>query len=78
MRVELENGASVDETNKVVKAMENRLKKEKDVDVFVSLVGTTQEESFRGSGKGNIAEVYVKMMPIDEPQEIDISSLRMK
>ncbi|WP_406687373.1 efflux RND transporter permease subunit [Rossellomorea vietnamensis] len=66
MRVELDNGASVDETNKVVKAIEGRLKKEKDVDVFVSLVGTTQEESFRGSGKGNIAEVYVKMMPLDE------------
>ncbi|MEI2664984.1 efflux RND transporter permease subunit [Rossellomorea sp. LJF3] len=66
MRVELDNGASVDETNKVVKAIEGRLKKEKDVDVFVSLVGTTQEESFRGSGKGNIAEVYVKMVPLDE------------
>ncbi|CAN7455999.1 efflux RND transporter permease subunit [Rossellomorea sp. LjRoot5] len=66
MRVELDNGASVDETNKVVKAIEGRLEKEKDVDVFVSLVGTTQEESFRGSGKGNIAEVYVKMVPLDE------------
>ncbi|MFI8686527.1 efflux RND transporter permease subunit [Rossellomorea sp. NPDC077527] len=66
MRVELGNGASVDETNKVVKAIEKELKKEKDVDVFVSLVGTTQEESFRGSTKGNIAEVYVKMKPLEE------------
>jgi hydrophobic/amphiphilic exporter-1 (mainly G- bacteria), HAE1 family len=66
MRVELENGASVEETNKVVNAIEEKLKKEKDVDVFVSLVGTTQEESFRGSGKGNIAEVYVKMKPLDD------------
>ncbi|WP_226677614.1 efflux RND transporter permease subunit [Rossellomorea aquimaris] len=66
MRVELENGASVDETNKVVKAIEDKLEKEKDVDVFVSLVGTTQEESFRGSAKGNIAEIYVKMKPLNE------------
>ncbi|MDX8345762.1 efflux RND transporter permease subunit [Rossellomorea sp. YZS02] len=66
MRVELENGASIDETNKVVKAIEDKLEKEKDVDVFVSLVGTTQEESFRGSAKGNIAEIYVKMKPLNE------------
>ncbi|PFA66334.1 MFS transporter [Bacillus sp. AFS015802] len=66
MRVELENGASVEETNKVVKAIEDRLEQEKDVDVFVSLVGTTQEESFRGSTKGNIAEVYVKMKPLEK------------
>ncbi|MHA7136035.1 efflux RND transporter permease subunit [Rossellomorea arthrocnemi] len=66
MRVELDNGASVEETNKVVNAIEDRLEKEKDVDVFVSLVGTTQEESFRGSSKGNIAEVYVKMKPLED------------
>jgi hydrophobic/amphiphilic exporter-1 (mainly G- bacteria), HAE1 family len=66
MRVELENGASVEETNKVVNAIEERLEKEKEVDVFVSLVGTTQEESFRGSSKGNIAEVYVKMKPLED------------
>ncbi|KAA0565383.1 efflux RND transporter permease subunit [Bacillus sp. CH30_1T] len=66
LRVELDNGASVEETNKVVNAIEDRLEKEKDVDVFVSLVGTTQEESFRGSSKGNIAEVYVKMKPLED------------
>ncbi|MBN8194533.1 efflux RND transporter permease subunit [Bacillus sp. NTK074B] len=66
MRVELNNGASVEETNKVVKAIEDKLEKENDVDVFVSLVGTTQEESFRGSAKGNIAEIYVKMKPLNE------------
>ncbi len=66
MRVELENGASVEETNHVVNAIEERLEKEKEVDVFVSLVGSTQEESFRGSSKGNIAEVYVKMKPLKD------------
>ncbi len=69
MKVELENGASVDETNKVVKAVEKNLKKQKDVDVFVSLVGTTQEESFRGTEKGNIAEIYVKMNDMENRNE---------
>ncbi|WP_173105340.1 efflux RND transporter permease subunit [Bacillus sp. KH172YL63] len=66
MRVELENGASVDETNKVVEAIEERLDKESEVDIFVSLIGSTQEESFRGGSKANIAEVYVKMKPIKD------------
>jgi hydrophobic/amphiphilic exporter-1 (mainly G- bacteria), HAE1 family len=66
MRVELENGSSIKETNKTVKAIEKNLEGHKDVDVFVSLVGTTQEESFRGSEKGNIAEIYVKMKPLEE------------
>ncbi|WP_064092321.1 efflux RND transporter permease subunit [Rossellomorea aquimaris] len=69
MKVELENGASVDETNKVVKEIEDQLKEETDVDVFVSLVGTTQEESFRGNEKGNIAEIYVKMKPLEDRKQ---------
>ncbi|MEG9296412.1 efflux RND transporter permease subunit [Mangrovibacillus sp. Mu-81] len=66
MRVELENGSSKAETDKVVKAIEQNLETQKDVAVFVSLVGTTQEESFRGSEKGNVAEVYVKMKPLED------------
>jgi hydrophobic/amphiphilic exporter-1 (mainly G- bacteria), HAE1 family len=65
MRVELENGTSLEETNNVVASIEDQLDKEKDVDVYVSLVGTTQEESFRGSGSANIAEIYVKMKPLE-------------
>ncbi|MCA1056672.1 efflux RND transporter permease subunit [Rossellomorea aquimaris] len=66
MRVELENGTSIDETNKTVESIEKNLKGQEDVEVFVSLVGTTQEESFRGSEKANVAEVYVKMKPLKE------------
>ncbi len=65
MRVELENGTSLEETNNVVASIEDQLDKEKDVDVYVSLVGTTQEESFRGSESANIAEIYVKMKPLE-------------
>ncbi|HZG73388.1 MAG TPA: efflux RND transporter permease subunit [Chondromyces sp.] len=66
MEVELENGASLEETNKVVAALEDKLKEENEVDVYVSLVGTTQEDSFRGTGKSNEAEIYVKMRSLDE------------
>jgi hydrophobic/amphiphilic exporter-1 (mainly G- bacteria), HAE1 family len=66
MRVELENGSSKAETDKVVKAIERNLETQKDVAVYVSLVGTTQEESFRGSEKSNVAEVYVKMEPLED------------
>ncbi|OKL37293.1 efflux RND transporter permease subunit [Domibacillus mangrovi] len=62
VRVETEHGTSLEETDKVVKAVEDVLAKEKDTQVYVSLIGTTQEDSFRGTGKENEAEMYVKMM----------------
>ncbi|RLQ97123.1 efflux RND transporter permease subunit [Falsibacillus albus] len=64
--VKLENGTSLSETNKVVQSIEGQLKKEKDVDVYVSLVGSTQEDAFRGSGSTNEAEIYIKMKPLSK------------
>ncbi len=61
IRVELENGTALAETEKVTAAMEKELAEEEDVDTFVGLVGTTQEGSFRGSKNANVAEFYVKM-----------------
>lgn len=69
MRVELENGSSVNETNAVVKAIEGELENEKNVQTAVSLVGTDQEQSFRGGKSGNIAEIYVKMKPFDDREQ---------
>ncbi|OZI12291.1 MFS transporter [Bacillaceae bacterium SAS-127] len=66
MRVELENGTSLQETNRVMEAIENELEKQKDVDVFVSLIGSTQEDSFRGTGSTNVAELYVKLDPLEK------------
>ncbi|WP_034332212.1 efflux RND transporter permease subunit [Bacillus sp. J37] len=63
--VELENGSSLSETTKVVTAIEEELEEEDDVDLYVSLIGTTQEESFRGTGRTNIAEIYVKLKDLD-------------
>lgn len=64
--VTLENGTALSETDKVIKKMEEVLQKEKDVDFFVSLVGSTQEDTFRGSGKANTAEIYIKMKALEE------------
>jgi hydrophobic/amphiphilic exporter-1 (mainly G- bacteria), HAE1 family len=66
IRVSLEDGVALSETEQVVKEVENVLKKESDIDVLVSLIGSTQEESFRGTSQNNIAEIYVKMKPLDE------------
>lgn len=66
MNVELENGAALSETEKVVELIENRLKDDKAVNTYVSLIGTTQEASFQGTSKANTAEIYVKMEPLEE------------
>lgn len=61
VRVETESGTSLEETNKVVEAVEQVLSEEEDTQVYVSLIGSTQEEASRGTGEANEAEMYVKM-----------------
>lgn len=61
IRVETDHGTSLEETEKAVKAVEKVVANEKDTQVYVSLIGSTQEDSFRGTGKENEAEMYVKM-----------------
>lgn len=73
VRVKLENGAALTETEKVLSSLEQELKNEEDVDVYVSLIGTTQEASFRGTTNANVGELYVKM---DELDKRDISTLK--
>ncbi|MGB3262295.1 efflux RND transporter permease subunit [Paenisporosarcina sp.] len=64
--VELENGSSVDATQAVVDKIENELNKEKEVDVYVSLVGGTQQGQSQGTSEANRAEIYVKLIPLDK------------
>lgn len=65
--VELENGASRTATDEVVNLIEEELKKEKDVDVYVSLIGSSQQgQAQGGTSESNTAEISVKLMPIDE------------
>ncbi|WP_174735151.1 efflux RND transporter permease subunit [Mesobacillus harenae] len=66
VRVELENGTALSETENVLTALEAELQDEDDVDVYVSLIGTTQEQSFRGTTQANIAELYVTMKDSEE------------
>lgn len=66
VNIELENGASVSATKDVVEKIEETLKKEKDVDVYVSLVGGTQQGQSQGTSESNRAEIYVKLIPLDK------------
>ncbi|MGG1214954.1 efflux RND transporter permease subunit [Micromonospora provocatoris] len=62
--VDLDRGAAVTKTEQVVTAIEERLKEEQDVDVYVSLIGGTQQSQARGQTSVNRAEIYVKLVPL--------------
>lgn len=66
INVKLENGTAISETEKVVKEVEKVFAGEEDIDTYVSLIGTTQEDFFRGSTDGSIAELYVKMKDLNK------------
>ncbi|WP_088005855.1 efflux RND transporter permease subunit [Indiicoccus explosivorum] len=63
---ELDPGASVEATEEVVQDIEDTLADEEDVDVYVSLIGGTQESLSRGAPVTNQAEVYVKLVPLEQ------------
>ncbi|KAA0966689.1 efflux RND transporter permease subunit [Sporosarcina sp. ANT_H38] len=62
--VKLPNGSSSTATDEVVKRIEGQLKEQRDVDVYVSLVGGTQQDIAQGTSKANIAEISVKLVPL--------------
>lgn len=64
--VSLDRGVTVEETKKVVREIEDYLKKQDVVDVYVSLVGSTQQMQSRGQTSANQAEISVKLLPLDE------------
>lgn len=64
--VTLPNGSSPSATEKVVKKIETELKKEKNVEVYVSLIGGTQESLAQGSSNAERGEIYVKLVPLSE------------
>ncbi|MCC3355696.1 efflux RND transporter permease subunit [Bacillus sp. REN16] len=66
IKIKLENGTPLVETQKTVALIEKQLEEESEVDVYVSLIGSTQEKSFRGGGSSNEAEIYVKMAGFEE------------
>ncbi|EPZ38753.1 cation/multidrug efflux pump, partial [Anoxybacillus ayderensis] len=66
IRVQADDGYSLEATERVVAAIEHELKKVDEIETYVSLIGSTQEQSFRGTTQSNVAEIYVKMKPKDE------------
>lgn len=64
--VKLPNGSSAGATNDVVQKIEKELRNEKEVEVYVSLVGGTQQNLAQGSSESNVAEMYVKLVPLDD------------
>lgn len=73
IRVDLDNGSALTETENVLASLEEALKDEENVDVYVSLIGTTQEASFRGTKNANVGELYVKM---DDLKNREISTFK--
>lgn len=64
--VDLENGSSFTATDKVVNKVEDILQKEKDIEVYVSFVGGSQEGQSRGSSSSNTAEISVKLKALED------------
>ncbi|BAQ10331.1 cation efflux system [Bacillus sp. OxB-1] len=64
--VKLPNGSSVSATNDIVEQIEAELKQQDDVEVYVSLVGGTQQNLAQGSSESNVAELYVKLVPLND------------
>ena len=64
--VDLEKGSSFAATDKVVKKVEKILKKEEDIEVYVSFVGGSQEGQSRGSANSNTAEISVKLKALED------------
>ncbi|MCG7342684.1 efflux RND transporter permease subunit [Sporosarcina sp. ACRSL] len=64
--IKMPNGSSLSSTNEVVKKIEDRLKDEEEIDVYVSLVGGTQQSMAQGGSNSDRAEMYVKLVPLAE------------
>ena len=64
--VNLPDGASLEATDRVIRKIEDRLRDEKDVDVYVSLTGGTQQGLAQGTGEADRGELYVKLKPLHD------------
>lgn len=64
--VTLPNGSSRSATEEIVEKIENELQKEKNIDVYVSLIGGTQESLAQGINNAERGEIYVKLVPLAE------------
>ena len=63
--VKLDEGVTVDKTKEVVTEIESLIKEKEIVDIYVSLVGSTQQAQSRGQTRANEAEIAVKLVPLE-------------
>lgn len=66
VNIELDNGVTVEETKKVVRDIEKLIKQQDIVDVYVSLIGATQQSQSRGQSSANKAEISIKLVPLNQ------------
>ncbi len=64
--VELPRGTSLAATEQVISEVEDRIEKEPEVDVLVSLIGGDQQSLSRGTATSSKAQLYVKLVPLSE------------
>lgn len=64
--VELPKGSALEKTEQTVTKIENILKEQPELDVYVSLIGSTQEAQSQSSASVNEAEISVKLVPLSE------------
>lgn len=62
----LEQGAALSRTEEVVAQIEQILTKQQELDVYVSLIGSTQQSQSQGSTSVNEAEISVKLTDLSE------------
>lgn len=63
--VKLENGSALSKTEKVIQQVEQELKNEDAVDVYMSLIGSTAGK-MQGGKQANVGQIFVKLKPLDE------------
>ncbi|OCS87499.1 efflux RND transporter permease subunit [Caryophanon tenue] len=64
--VALPEGTALQKTEEIVSEIEAVLKEQAELDVYVSLIGSTQEDQSRGSASFNEAEISVKLVELAE------------
>lgn len=64
--VALPEGTALQKTEEIVSEIEAVLKEQAELDVYVSLIGSTQEDQSRGSASFNEAEISVKLVELTE------------
>ncbi len=64
VEVALPQGTSLSVTEQLTTEVEERIKEEPEIDVLISMIGGDQQTLSRGTASANIAQLYVKLVPL--------------